>query len=163
MGMRARRSRAAFLSMTIPTCNQIGSSIERAVRFIAAVAVAFYVAGEACGRAMYQLSDWLVDLTNRPVDTILGLVPTKPKPEPDSTPVLQLLGAQLLSNSELEEEIKTYEKKRKPRPARRRKPKVTKVEARGSDPRRLDFCNLGLPPTSRTRFLFLLICLNLFF
>ena len=128
MGMRARRSRAAFLSMsiTIPTCNQIGSSIERAVRFVATVAVAFYVAGETCGRAMYQLSDWLVNLTHRPVDTILGLVPTKPKTEP----VLQLLGAQLLSDEELEEEIKTYEKK-KPRPARRRKPRVTKVAAAG--------------------------------
>jgi hypothetical protein len=112
--------------MSIPTCNQIGSAIERAVRFIAAVAVAFYVAGETCGRAMYRLSDWLVDLTHSPVDTILGLVPTKPKTEP----VLQLLGAQLLSDSELEEEIKTYEKK-KPRPARRRKPRVTKVEAAG--------------------------------
>ena len=111
--------------MTIPTCNQIGSSIESAVRFIAAVAVAFYVAGFACGRAVYQLSDWLVNLTSRPVDTILGLVPTKPKTEP----VLQLLGAQLLSDEELEEEIKTYEKKKSPRPARRRKPKVTKVEA----------------------------------
>jgi len=110
--------------MSIPTCNQIGSAIERAVRFIAAVAVAFYVAGETCGRAMYRLSDWLVDLTHSPVDTILGLVPTKPKTEP----ILQLLGAQLLSDSELEEEIKTYEKKN-PRPARRRKPKVTKVEA----------------------------------
>ena len=111
--------------MSIPTCNQIGSAIERAVRFIAAVAVAFYVAGETCGRAMYQLSDWLVNLTHKPVDTILGLVPTKPKTEP----VLQLLGAQLLSDSELEEEIKTYEKKKSPRPARRRKPRVTKVEA----------------------------------
>ena len=110
--------------MSIPTCNQIGSSIERAVRFVAAVAVAFYVAGETCGRAMYRLSDWLVDLTHSPVDTILGLVPTKPKTEP----VLQLLGAQLLSDEQLEEEIKTYEKK-KPRPARRRKPRVTKVEA----------------------------------
>ena len=110
--------------MSIPTCNQIGSAIERAVRFVATVAVAFYVAGETCGRAMYRLSDWLVNLTHRPVDTILGLVPTKPKTEP----VLQLLGAQLLSDSELEEEIKTYEKK-KPRPARRRKPRVTKVEA----------------------------------
>ena len=128
MGMRARRSRAAFLSMSI-TCNQIGSSIERAVRFIAAVAVAFYVAGETCGRAMYQLSDWLVNLTHRPVDTLLGLVPTKPKTETASTPVLQLLGAQILSDEQLEEEIKTYEKKKKPRPARRRKPKVTKVEA----------------------------------
>jgi hypothetical protein len=126
--MRARRSRAAFLSMTItiPTCNQIGSTLEQAVRAIAIVAVAFYVAGETCGRAMYQLSDWLVNLTHRPVDTILGLVPTKPKTEP----VLQLLGAQLLSDEQLEEEIKTYEKKKKsPRPARRRKPKVTKVEA----------------------------------
>jgi len=112
------------MSITIPTCNQIGSTLEQAVRAIAIVAVAFYVAGETCGRAMYQLSDWLVNLTHRPVDTILGLVPTKPKTEP----VLQLLGAQLLSDSELEEEIKTYEKKN-PRPARRRKPKVTKVEA----------------------------------
>jgi hypothetical protein len=134
MGMRARRSRAAFLSMTItiPTCNQIGLSIERAVRFVAAVAVAFYVAGETCGRAMYRLSDWLVDLTHSPVDTILGLVPTKPKTEPASTPVsmplTELLGAQVLTDKELEEEIKTYEKK-SPRPARRRKPRVTKVEA----------------------------------
>ena len=115
--------------MTI-TCNQIGSTLERAVRAIAMVAVAFYVAGEACGRAMYQLSDWLVDLTNRPVDTILGLVPTKPKP-PVSMPLTELLGAQVLTDKELEEEIKTYEKKKKPRPARRRKPKVTKVEAAG--------------------------------
>ncbi len=114
------------MTITIPTCNQIGSSIERAVRFVAAVAVAFYVAGETCGRAMYRLSDWIVDFTHRPVDTILGLVPTKPKTEP----VLQLLGAQLLSDEQLEEEIKTYEKKKKsPRPARRRKPRVTKVEA----------------------------------
>jgi len=112
------------MTITIPTCNQIGSSIERAVRFVATVAVAFYVAGETCGRAMYRLSDWLVDLTHRPVDTLLGLVPTKPKPEP----VLQLLGAQLLTDEQLEEEIKIYEKKKKPRPARRRKPKVTKVE-----------------------------------
>jgi hypothetical protein len=96
------------------------------MRFVATVAVAFYVAGEACGRAMYQLSDWLVDFTHRPVDAILGLVPTKPKPEPASTPVLQLLGAQLLSDEQLEEEIKIFEK-RKPRPARRRKPRVTKV------------------------------------
>jgi len=121
------------MTITIPTCNQIGSSIERAMRFVATVAVAFFVAGETCGRAMYRLSDWLVNLTHRPVDTILGLVPTKPKPEPASTPVsmplTELLGAQVLTDKELEEEIKTYEKK--PRPARRRKPKVTKVEAAG--------------------------------
>ena len=110
------------MSITIPTCNQIGSALEQAVRAIAMVAVAFYVAGEACGRAMYRLSDWLVNLTHRPVDTILGLVPTKPKTEP----ILQLLGAQLLSDEQLEEEIKIFEK-RKPRPARRRKPRVTKV------------------------------------
>jgi hypothetical protein len=119
--------------MSIPTCNQIGSSIERAVRFVATVAVALYVAGEACGQAMYRLSDWFVDFTHRPVDAILGLVPTKPKPGPDSTPVsiplTGLLGAQVLTDKELEEEIKTHEKKKKPRPARRRKPKVTKVEA----------------------------------
>ena len=117
------------MTITIPTCNQIGSTLEQAVRAIAMVSVAFYVAGETCGRAMYRLSDWLVNLTHRPVDTILGLVPTKPKTEPASTPVLQLLGAQLLSDEQLEEEIKTYEKKKKPRPARRRKPKATKVEA----------------------------------
>jgi hypothetical protein len=113
------------MTITIPTCNQIGSTLEQAVRAIAIVAVAFYVAGETCGRAMYRLSDWIVDFTHRPVDTILGLVPTKPKTEP----VLQLLGAQLLSDEQLEEEIKTYEKKKSPRPARRRKPRVTKVEA----------------------------------
>ena len=118
------------MSITIPTFNQIGSSIERAVRFIAAVAVAFYVAGETCGRAMYQLSDWLVNLTHRPVDTILGLVPTKPS-TPVSMPLTELLGAQVLTDKELEEEIKTYEKRKKPRPARRRKPKVTKVAAAG--------------------------------
>ncbi len=126
-GMRARRSRAAFLSMSIPTCDQIGAALERTVRSIAIVAAVFFVAGEACGRSVYQLSDWLVDLTRRPVDTLLGLVPTKPKPEP--VPVLQLLGAELLTEERLDEEIKTYEKKRKPRPARRRKPKVTKVAA----------------------------------
>lgn len=110
--------------MSIPTCNEIGTALERAVRSIAIIAVAFYVAGEMCGRFMYRLSDWLVELTRKPVDTLLKLVPTKPKPEP----VLQLLGAQLLTDEQLEEEIKIYEKKKKPRPARRRKPKVTKVE-----------------------------------
>ena len=112
--------------MSIPTCNEIGTALESAFKSIAIIAVAFYVAGEVCGRAMYRLSDWLVNLTHRPVDTLLGLIPTKPKPEP----VLQLLGARILSDEELEEEIKMYEKKKKkPRPARRRKPKVTKVEA----------------------------------
>lgn len=124
MGMRARRSRTAFLSMSIPTCNEIGTALQRALRSIAIISVAFYVAGEMCGRFMYRLSDWLVELTRKPVDTLLKLVPTKPKP-----PILELLGAQILSDEELEEEIKMYEKKKKPRPARRRKPKVTKVEA----------------------------------
>ena len=85
--------------MSIPTCNEIGTALERAVRAIAIIAVAFYVAGEVCGRAMYRLSDWLVNLTHRPVDTLLGLIPTKPKPEP----ILQLLGARVLSDEELEE------------------------------------------------------------
>lgn len=113
--------------MSIPTCNEIGTALERALKSIAIIAVAFYVAGEVCGRAMYRLSDWLVNLTHRPVDTILGLVPTKPKPP---ITITKLLGARILSDEELEEEIKMYEKKKKkPRPARRRKPKVTKVEA----------------------------------
>ena len=114
------------MSISIPTCNEIGTALQRAVRSIAIIAVAFYVAGEMCGRFMYRLSDWLVELTRKPVDTLLKLVPTKPKPS-----TLKLLGAQVLSDKELEEEIKMYEKKekKKPRPARRRKPKVTKVEA----------------------------------
>ena len=131
MGTRAHRSRTEFdpmTSITVPTCNQIASALESAARFLAAILVAVYVAGEMTGRAVHGLSDQLASFTRQPLQTLIDLIPTvEPQPE-----LLTVLGATLLEPEALDLEIAAYDAAQPAKPARktvaRRKPaKAPKV------------------------------------
>jgi hypothetical protein len=112
------------MTITVPTTTQLGARFEGIARFIAAILVAVYVAGEMTGKAVHNLSDWLAEFTRQPLQTLIDLIPTtEPQPE-----LLAVLGAQLLEPAELEMEIREFEAKAKPvarrKPARARKTAV---------------------------------------
>ena len=106
-------------SINAPTCNQIASTFEGAARFIAAVLVAIYVAGQVTRDWVAGVADFARRLTSRPLDTLIDLVPTvEPQPE-----VLAILGATLLEPEDLDLEIAAYDAaKPAKRPVARRKP-----------------------------------------
>ena len=103
--------------MTVLTCDQLGARFEGIARLIAAIVVAVYVAGEMTGKAIHGLSDWIVALTRQPLQTLIDAIPTV-DPEPTTTELLEVLGAQILEPEALELEIQAYDAK----PVARRKP-----------------------------------------
>ena len=113
------------MTITVPTTTQISTTLEGAARFIAAIVVAVYVAGEMTGKAIHGLSDWLVALTRQPLQTLIDAIPTV-DPEPTTTELLEVLGAQILEPEALELEIQAYDAKpvARRKPARARKAKV---------------------------------------
>jgi len=58
----------------------IGARFESITRFVAAVVVAFYVAGELFGRAIHALNDWLACAAPAPAPT------AAPAPAPTAAP-----------------------------------------------------------------------------
>lgn len=117
------------MTITVPTTNQIAAGLEAAARAVAAIVVAFYVAGQVTRDWVEGVADFTLRLTAQPLDTLIGLVPTvEPQPEPS---VLDTLGAILLTTEELEAEIASYDaesKTARKRPSAQRKPaKATKA------------------------------------
>ena len=109
------------MTITVPTTTQISTTLEGTARFIAAILVAVYVAGEMLGKAIHDLSDWLAALTRQPLQTLIDAIPTRePEPELSSTShdLLKVLEAQILEPEALELEIQAYDAK----PVARRKP-----------------------------------------
>ena len=114
------------MTVSVPTCNQIASTLEGAARFLATIVAAVYVAGEMLGRAVHGLSDSLAAFTRQPLQTLIDAIPTI-EPEPS---VLEVLGATILEPEALELEIAAYDEAAKParKTVARRKPaKATKV------------------------------------
>ena len=109
------------MTITVPTSAQIASAFEGAARFIAAVLVAVYVAGEMAGQAVHGLSDWLAAFTRQPLQTLIDAIPVR-EPQPalfTTKDLLKFWGAEILEPEALELEIQAYEAKQ---PVARRKP-----------------------------------------
>ena len=109
------------MTITVPTCNQIASTLEGTARFLGAIIAAVYVAGEMLGQAIHSLNDSLAAFTRQPLQTLIDAIPTI-EPEPS---VLAVLGATILEPEALELEIAAYDEAAKParkRPSARRKP-----------------------------------------
>lgn len=121
-------------TITVPTSAQIGEALESIARRVAiAIAIAIvmaqatYNAGYAFGRIVHNLNDWLADASHTPMATATAtatslvawadriLTPTAPD-------LITVLGAQVLSETELQAEIVAYDTKTKKRPVSRRKP-----------------------------------------
>jgi hypothetical protein len=109
------------MTITVPTTVQLAAALEGAARTIAAVLVAFYVAGEMTGKAVHNLSDWLAAFTRQPLQVLIDLIPTvEPQPALFTTrDLLAFWGAEILEPEALELEIQAYEAKQ---PVARRKP-----------------------------------------
>lgn len=114
-------------------------SIARRVAIVVAVAIVAaqltYQAGYAFGRIVHNLNDWLASASHTPMATATAtatsivawadriLTPAAPD-------LLTVLGAQVLSEPELQAEIVAYDTKTKKRPVSRRKPaKARRVAA----------------------------------
>ena len=109
------------MTINVPTCNQIASTLEGTARFLATIVAVVYVAGEMLGQAIHSLSDSLAAFTRQPLQTLIDAIPTI-EPEPS---VLAVLGATILEPEALELEIAAYDEAAKParkRPSARRKP-----------------------------------------
>ena len=109
------------MTITVPTSAQIAASLEGSARFIAAVLVVVYVAGQVTRDWVAGVADFTLRLAAQPLDTLLNLIPTvEPQPE-----LLTVLGAQILEPEALDLEIAAYDAAAKParkRPSARRKP-----------------------------------------
>lgn len=121
-------------TITVPTSAQIGQTLESIARSLAvAVAVAIvmakltYDAGYATGRAVHNLSDWLASATHHPIESATAVATAAVTwadriLTPQTPDLLTVLGAQVLSETELQAEIVAYDTKTKKRPVSRRKP-----------------------------------------
>jgi hypothetical protein len=112
------------MSITVPTSAQLAATFEGSARFIAAVLVAVYVAGQVTRDWVAGVATFAQRLTSRPLDTLIDLVPTvEPQPQPE---LIGTLGAILLTTEELEAEIAAYDAAQPAKPTRktaaRRKP-----------------------------------------
>lgn len=126
MGTRTDPIRTEFdpmTSITVPTCNQIASALQGAARFLAAILVAVYVAGEMTGLAVHGLSDQLASFTRQPLQTLIDAIPVVDQ-QPE---VLAVLGATILEGDALQAEIAAYDAAAKKPVARRKPAKTTKV------------------------------------
>jgi hypothetical protein len=108
---------------TIPTSAQIGTALERAARTIA-IAIAVTIATVSVTRsALTRLATFATNLTRRPLATLIDLIPSvTPTPAPAPS-LLTVLGAELLTDAEMDAEIAQYDARTlRKRPASRRKP-----------------------------------------
>lgn len=133
------------MTITVPTSAQIGSALERVARAIAiAIAVAIaaahvvYRAGYRLGQAVHALSDWLAQATHHPLESATAVataalawsdrILAEPEPAPS---LLTMLGAELLTDAEMDAEIARYDARTlRKRPAARRKPAGARKSAK---------------------------------
>lgn len=110
------------MSTTIPTTAQIGAQLERAARTVAvAVAVAIlaahatYRAGLATGRAVHRLNNWMASAIHDPAAAAERVASAslawadRILTEPAPAPLLTMLGAEILTDEQLEAEIASHE------------------------------------------------------
>jgi hypothetical protein len=120
------------MSITIPTSNQIGASMERIARAIAILIATTMAAGAVTRSALTGLATIARNLTTRPLATLIDLIPVvTPAPAPN---LLTLLGAEILTDEQMTAEIARYDassQRKRPataKPSARRKPAAaTKV------------------------------------
>jgi len=117
--------------MSIPTCNDIGATLERVARITAILIAATMAAGAVTRSALTRLATIARNLTTRPLRTLIDLIPVvTPAPAPN---LITLLGAEILTDAETAAEIARYDADARKRPATtkptvRRKPAAaTKV------------------------------------
>ena len=110
--------------MSVPTCEQFSTSLERAARSLVPVLVWVYCLGYACGRILHNWNDWLAHGQRQP-DTVT--VVTVPQTETVTTTtfaeILASEGIRPLTPAELEAEIARFDAERaaaKPQTARKR-------------------------------------------
>jgi hypothetical protein len=95
--------------MSIPTCLEIGSSLEGTARAVARIVVAIYVAGVTVRIWVEGIASFTERLTHEPLDAVLSIIPTV-KSDPE---ILAMLGAVQLDEEALEAEIEIYDARRK--------------------------------------------------
>ncbi len=117
------------MSITIPTSNQIGASMERIARAIAILIATTMAAGAVTRSTLTSLATISRNLTSHPLATLIEMVPTVPAPDPTpAPPLLTLLGAEILTDEQMTAEIARYDassQRKRPataKPGARRKP-----------------------------------------
>ena len=113
------------MSITVPTSAQIGTAMERIARTLAVLIAATIAAYATTQSGVRAIATLIRKLTTHPLRTLIDLVPTVPAPSPES--LLAMLGAELLTDAEMEAEIAQYDasakrKKAAASPRVRRKP-----------------------------------------
>jgi len=122
--------------MSIPTCNDIGATLERIARITAILIAATMAAGFITRQTLGGIATLATSLTRRPLATLIDLIPVvTPAPTPAPAPnLLTLLGAEILTDEQMTAEIARYvasSQRKRPataKPSARRKPAAaTKV------------------------------------
>jgi hypothetical protein len=119
------------MSITVPTSNQIGASMERIARIAAILIAATMAAVFITRQTLTGLATIARNLTSRPLRTLIDLVPSvTPTPAPAPN-LLTLLGAEVLTDGQMAIEIARYDARKRPATTKttaRRKPAgATKV------------------------------------
>ena len=107
--------------MSVPTCEQFSTSLERAARSLVPILVLVYCAGFACGQALHQWNDWLAHGQHQAPTVTVVTVP-EPEPVPTTTfaAILAAEGIKPLTPAELEAEIARFDAQAKPKTTRKR-------------------------------------------
>jgi hypothetical protein len=109
--------------MSVPTCEQFSTSLERAARSLVPVLVWVYCLGYACGRILHNWNDWLAGKSQPEPPTVT--VVTVSEPTTTFAQILAAEGIHPLTPAELEAEIAAFDaaqpKTARKRPAARRK------------------------------------------
>jgi hypothetical protein len=121
--------------MSVPTCEQFSTSLERAARSLVPILVLVYCAGFACGQALHQWNDWLAHGQHQAPTVTVVTVP-ETVTVTSFAEILAAEGIRPLTPAELEAEIARFDAERVPakpsrkRPAARRKSAtVTRAKA----------------------------------
>ena len=113
------------MTITIPSTTDIGRTIERAARITAVLIAATLAAGFITRQTLSGLATFAINITRRPLRTLIELVPVV-TPTPAPTPsLLTMLGAELLTDEQMLAEIARYDAG-----ARRKRPAATRPIAR---------------------------------
>lgn len=113
------------VNFTVPSSNDIGTTLERIARIAAILIAATMAAGYITRQTLTGLASFARNLTSRPLRTLIDLVPVV-TPTPAPTPsLLTLLGAEILTDAELTAEIARYDAR-----SQRKRPATTKPSAR---------------------------------
>jgi hypothetical protein len=113
--------------MSIPSCEQFSTSLERAARSLAPILVWVYCAGFACGQALHQWNDWLAGKGQHQAPTVTVVTVPETVTVTSFAEILAAEGIRPLTPAELDAEIARFDAERVPakpsrkRPAARRK------------------------------------------